>query len=95
MSRRHHKFRRRRPGAPHSQERISLTPEGVPAAVPDVPAVSPVVLVAPESRKQYPWLPGRVIAWSVWRGPDHVRVQIDVSGNAVPCAGRRILARVA
>jgi hypothetical protein len=95
MSRRHSKFRRRRPGAPHSHERISLTPDGVPAAVPDAPPVSRVVLVAAESREKYPWLPARVIAWSVWHGPAHVRVQIDEDGNAVERGVRPPLPRVA
>jgi hypothetical protein len=99
LSRRPHDKRRRRghgPGnASRAQERILLTPEGVPAAVPDAPPISPVVFVSDDSRAQYPWLPGRVIAWSVWRGPDHLRVQVDEDGNAVPCGGRRVLARVA
>jgi hypothetical protein len=65
------------------QHTISLTPEGVPAAVPDAPPVSPVVFVSDESRARYPWLPGRVIAGSVWRGPAFERVRIDENGNAV------------
>jgi hypothetical protein len=99
LSRRQHDKRRRRGHGPNSgarpQERITLTPEGVPAAVPDAPPVSAVVFVSDESRKLYPWLPGRVIAGSVWRGPGHLRVQVDGSGNAAPCTGRRVLARVA
>jgi hypothetical protein len=98
LSRRQHDRRRRRGHGPNgtpAAPRITLTQDGVPAATPDATPVSAVVFVSDESRARYPWLPGRVIAWSVWRGPDHVRVQIDVSGNAVPCAGRRILARVA
>jgi hypothetical protein len=99
LSRRQHDKRRRRGHGPNgptrAQERITLTPEGVPAAVPDAPPVSAVVFVSDESRKRYPWLPGRVIAWSVWRGPEHIRVQVDASGNAAPCSGRRVLARVA
>ena len=95
MSRRHNKFRRRRQGAPHTHERVSLTPDGVPAAVADAPPVSPVVNVSEQSRKRYPWLPGRVIAWSVWRGPEHVRVQIDEDGNALERGVRPPLPRVA
>ncbi len=98
MSRRRNAFRRRghgAHGAPHAHERIPLTAEGFPAAVPEAPPVSPVVRVSDESRKRYPWLPGRVIAWSVWRGPGHVRVQIDEHGNALEQGGRPVLARVA
>lgn len=99
MSRRTHDRRRRRGPGPggerRNQERIVLTPEGVPAAVPDAPPISSVVFVSDESRKRYPWLPGRVIVGSVWRGPEHLRVQIDASGNAVPCGGKRAVTRVA
>ncbi len=95
MSRRRNDIRRRRPGAPRAHDRIALTPEGFPAAGPDAPPVSPVVFVSDEVRERYPWLPGRVIAWSVWRGPGHVRVQIDESGNAVELGARPALARVA
>lgn len=63
---------------------IPLTPEGVPAAVADSPPVSPVVSVSSDSRTRYPWLPARVIAGSVWRGPDFVRVRVDGDGEAVP-----------
>lgn len=56
----------------------------MPAATPDAPPVSPVVFVSDESLKRYPWLPARVIAGSVWRGPGHVRVQIDDRGDAQP-----------
>lgn len=72
-----------------------MTPEGFPAAGTVAPPVSPSVYVSEESRARYPWLPGRVIAWSVWRGPDHVRVQIDEDGNAVERGPRAPLARVA
>jgi hypothetical protein len=98
LSTRQHDKRRRRghgpSGAPRAQDRVSLTPEGVPAAVPDAPPTSAVVFVSDESRARYPWLPGRVIAWSVWRGPDNVRVQIDESGNAVASGARPVLVRV-
>jgi hypothetical protein len=53
--------------------------------------VSPVVFVAEESLKLYPWLPARVIAGSIWRGPHHERVRVDVKGFAEPIAlARRI-----
>jgi len=42
------------------------------------------VFVSDESRAQYPWVPGRVIAGSVWRGPGHERVRIDENGVARP-----------
>jgi hypothetical protein len=61
---------------------IPLTPDGVPAAVPDAPRPSPVVSVSDESRARYPWLPARVIAGSVWRGTEYVRV--DAQGVASP-----------
>jgi hypothetical protein len=81
------KRRRQRPargalGRRH--ERIVLTEEGVPAATPDSTPVSPVVFVSDETRARYPWIPGRVIAGSVWRGPDHTRVRVDENGNAAP-----------
>lgn len=74
------------PGGHRQQERIPLTPEGVPAATPDAPATSTAVFVSDESRARYPWLPPRVIAGSVWRGPApaHDRVQVDEHGHAVP-----------
>ncbi|MGC3996868.1 MAG: hypothetical protein QM767_04775 [Anaeromyxobacter sp.] len=65
-------------------EPLQLTEEGVPAAVPDAIPVSPVVFVTAESRKRYPWVPARVIAGSVWRGPDHLRVRVDEHGDAQP-----------
>jgi len=63
---------------------IVLNAEGVPAAVPDAPKPSPVVSVTAESRARYPWLPARVIAGSMWRGPGHVRVRVDETGTAIP-----------
>jgi hypothetical protein len=63
---------------------IPLTPEGVPAAVPDAPPVSPVVSVSADSRARYPWLPARVIAGSVWRGPNFLRVRVEQDGTASP-----------
>jgi hypothetical protein len=71
---------------------LALTEEGVPAAVEDAPKPSPVVFVAEASRAKYPWLPARVIAGSVWRGPEHVRVRIDDSGEAAPwrCAAATV-----
>jgi len=53
-------------------------------ATPDAPRPSPVVSVSAEARARYPWLPARVIAGSVWRGPANVRVRVDESGEAVP-----------
>ena len=73
---------------------ILLTPAGVPAAAPDAPPTSSVVLVSDESRAKYPWLPGRVIAGSVWSGPAHVRVQIDERGNAQQLGVHPIRTRV-
>jgi len=80
--------RGRGPRAPRStiHPQIHLTPEGVPAAAPDAPPVSPVVFVAEESLKLYPWLPARVIAGSIWRGPRHERVRVDARGVAEPIA---------
>jgi hypothetical protein len=76
---------RRRPGAPGRRAPpIVLTGDGVPAATPDAKPVSPVVFVSEESRARYPWLPARVIAGSVWRGPHHERVRVDESGHAEP-----------
>jgi hypothetical protein len=63
---------------------IPLTPEGVPAATPDAPKPSPVVLVAEDARARYPWLPARVIAGSVWSGPAHERVRVAENGEASP-----------
>ena len=80
--------RRNRHGAKHEGRRhhhaIPLTEEGVPAATPDAPRPSPSVFVADDSRQQYPWLPSRVIAGSVWRGPTHLRVRVDEQGRAAP-----------
>ena len=59
-----------------------LNADGVPAAVPDAPKPSPVVHVSEESRARYPWLPARVIAGSVWRGPANERVRVDENGIA-------------
>ncbi len=64
--------------------RLTLNEEGVPLATPDAPRPSPVVLVSEESRRRYPWLPGRVIAGSVWRGPGFERVRVDETGDAKP-----------
>lgn len=76
---------RRGPRDPARQRAaVPLTAEGVPAAVPDAPPVSPVVFVSDESRARFPWLPGRVIAGSVWRGPHLERVRVDEHGRAQP-----------
>ena len=79
---------RHRPRAPHGERRhdppVPLNADGVPAATADAPRPSPVVLVSDESRARYPWLPARVIAGSVWRGPANERVRVDERGAAVP-----------
>lgn len=79
---------RHRPRAPQGERRhnppVPLNDDGVPAATPDAPKPSPIVLVSEESRARYPWLPARVIAGSVWRGPANERVRVDESGAAVP-----------
>lgn len=76
---------RRVPRDPGRQRHsLPLTAEGVPAATPDAPPVSPVVFVSDESRARFPWLPGRVIAGSVWRGPTTERVRVDEHGHAAP-----------
>lgn len=71
-------------GPPRHHAPLPLTAEGTPAATPDSPPVSPVVFVSEESRALHPWLPPRVIAGSVWRGPGHERVQVDEHGHAQP-----------
>jgi hypothetical protein len=63
---------------------VSLNEEGVPVAIPDAPKASPVVFVSTESLARYPWLPPRVIAGSVWRGPAHERLRVDENGVAAP-----------
>jgi hypothetical protein len=63
---------------------LTLTEEGFPAAAPDAVKPSAVVTVADESRARFPWLPARVIAGSVWRGPRHERVRVDEAGRALP-----------
>ena len=68
----------------HHHPIVRLTDEGVPAALPGAPPASPVVAVSADSRANYPWLPLRVIAGSVWHGPDHQRVKVDESGRALP-----------
>lgn len=68
---------------------IPITEEGFPAAVPDVPPPSPAVFTSDAARASYPWLPGRVIAGSIWRGPAHVKVRVDASGEATPWPPRR------
>ncbi len=83
---------RRDQGAPGRERHgVTLTPEGVPAALPGVPTpLSPVAFVSAESLARFPWLPPRVIAGSVWRGPAHERVRVDRDGHAEPVtAGAR------
>ena len=92
MNRPHHNdkpWRGKRPQrAPQGERRhnppVPLNGDGVPAAMPDAPKPSPVVSVSDESRARYPWLPARVIAGSLWRGPAHERVRVDESGTAIP-----------
>ncbi len=73
---------RRRPPSDRRPRALPLTEEGFPAAVPDAPPPSPTVLVSDSARARYPWLPRRVIAGSVWRGPQHERVRVDQNGEA-------------
>ena len=79
---------KRRQGPPrgeqHAHPPIALNEEGVPVATPDAPRPSPVVFVSAESLARYPWLPPRVIAGSIWRGPAHEWIRVDESGNAAP-----------
>lgn len=89
MSRRHDRGPqrgKRRPRLPQQERRynppVALNADGVPAAVPDAPKPSAIVLVSEESRARYPWLPARVIAGSVWRGPANERVRVDQNGIA-------------
>jgi len=88
--------RRRQRRGPNGERRetIHLTSEGVPSATPDAPKPSAVVSVTDESRTRYPWLPGRVIAGSVWRGPKHERIQVDETGNAGPWRSGPVVPRV-
>lgn len=72
----------RAPSREGRHEAVTFTEEGFPAATPDSPKPSPVVLVSDESRARYPWLPRRAIAGSVWHGPKHERVKVDQKGAA-------------
>ncbi len=78
----------RRQGSPGGEQRarptLQLNEEGIPVAIPDAPRPSPVVFVSAESLARYPWLPPRVIAGSIWRGPGHLRVRVDETGTAAP-----------
>lgn len=78
-----HRRTRRGPAEAHVRS-IPLTDSGVPAATPGAPAPSPVVAVSTDSRTRFPWLPPRVIAGSVWRGPQQERVKVDENGAARP-----------
>ncbi len=71
-------------GAGPQAQFIPVTAEGFPAAVPDVPPPSPAVFTTEAARATYPWLPARVIAGSIWRGPAHVKVRVDAAGEAAP-----------
>jgi hypothetical protein len=83
-NRRGPRARRRGPHAAHERGHVAvpLTEEGFPAATPEAPRPSPAVFVSEASRQVYPWLPRRVIAGSVWRGPHYERVRVDETGNA-------------
>jgi hypothetical protein len=78
--------RQRRPGRGLTPQApvIPINDEGFPAAVPDVPPPSPAVVATDAARLAYPWLPGRVIAGSIWRGPAHLKVRVDEAGDAAP-----------
>ena len=76
------RHRRGPPGQERRRRPVPLTGDGFPAATPDAPKLSPFVLVSSESQERYPWLPRRVIAGSVWHGPQQVRVRIDQNGEA-------------
>jgi hypothetical protein len=92
LNRPHHSGRpgrgKRRQRAPQEERRhnppVPLNADGVPAATAGAPRPSPIVSVSDESRARYPWLPARVIAGSLWRGPAHERVRVDESGTAIP-----------
>jgi hypothetical protein len=68
--------------APQRHQSIALTQEGFPAATPEALPPSSVVFVSDESRARFPWLPGRVIAGSIWLGPGQERVRVDEDGRA-------------
>lgn len=68
---------------------MPVTESGFPAAIPDGVPPSPAVLTTAESRAKYPWLPKLVIAGSVWRGPGHLKVKVDPSGEATPWPPQR------
>ncbi len=91
MDRQHHfkplndRRHRHAPNGTRGQHSMALTAEGFPAATAEAPKPSPAVLVSDESRARYPWLPARVIAGSLWRGPQHERVRVDETGSAAPC----------
>ena len=76
--------RRTQRGFGQPSQTIPITEEGFPAAVPDVPPPSPAVFTTDAARQAFPWLPRRVIAGSIWRGPAHLKVRVDDSGDAAP-----------
>jgi hypothetical protein len=76
--------RRFKRGPNGERHHLPLTDEGMPAATPEAPKPSPAVAVSDAARARYPWLPARVIAGSVWRGPEHLRVRVDEGGDAAP-----------
>jgi hypothetical protein len=77
---------RHRPRAQQVERRhnppVPLNADGIPAAMPGAPKPSRIVFVSEESRARYPWLPARVIAGSIWRGPANERVRVDENGIA-------------
>jgi hypothetical protein len=84
--------RHRRVHGEPSREHVDATPltdTGVPAASPGGPPCSATVFTTEESRLLYPWLPQRVIAGSIWRGPAHERVKVDANGDASPWPPQR------
>ncbi|BDG10699.1 hypothetical protein [Anaeromyxobacter paludicola] len=72
--RRRHRGQRGGPPAP---------PTPALTGTPEIPP-SPAVFTTDASRARWPWLPRRVIAGSVWRGPGHERVRVDERGEASP-----------
>ncbi len=78
-------------GGGHRGRRRNRGPRGGPPApvapsltgTPEIPP-SPAVFTSDAARTKWPWLPRRVIAGSVWRGPGHERVRVDDHGEASP-----------
>jgi hypothetical protein len=70
---------RRRNRGPRAPAPVSEPLTGTPEIPP-----SPAVFTSDAARASWPWLPRRVIAGSVWRGPGHERVRVDERGEASP-----------